>query len=148
VPKLDVGGGRTGVVAAPDAPVDPAALDEAEEDSAEVDAGPIENVEVRAKTSEILPILTAAMVYPDPSGTTGNVKLMVPGACSTLFAMAKESWNASLNSSSEKVEGSPASLCQVMVAGPPEVRPVGVSRVNAEINGAKARRHSLAHILF
>lgn len=79
----------------------------------------------------------------------GRTRSMEPADGLTLFAMANELWNTSaFTSSSEKVGGSPAAVVQVMCAGPPEVRLVGVSIVSAVTKGMrKARVLSLKNIV-
>jgi hypothetical protein len=75
-----------------------------------------------------------------------RVIVLVEG--STLLEMAKALLNATFTSSRLNVDGSPAALVQVMVAEPPDVRPVGVLRVSALIEGTtRKRRPSLENIL-
>jgi len=102
--------------------------------------GPMEKEPLVAKTLVMLPMSTASSVYPDPAGTMGNSSVIVPVEGSTLLAMAKSLRKSTLTSSSDQVDGSPAALDQVIVATPPEVRPVGVLIVSALIKGARRSR--------
>lgn len=52
-----------------------------------------------------------------------------------MLAIANELWNTVFNNSSENVPGSPDAEVQVIVAGPPEERFLGVLRVRAETKG-------------
>ena len=71
----------------------------------------------------------------------GRVTEMVPSDTGILFPIAKALLKATFNSSRETVLGSPASLVQVNVAGPPEVRLLGMEpKVRAETNGKKKMR--------
>jgi len=72
------------------------------------------------------------------------VRVKEPGPGSTLLAMAKALLNTWFMSSSEKVDGSPASFTQVIVTGPPDVAFVGVLIWRADTNGMRmAKRLSL-----
>jgi len=78
------------------------------------------------------------------TGTAGSMSVMLSRVVgSMLFAMARASRNTGLASS--KVNGgSPETDVQVMVAVPPDVRPVGVLRVRAWMKG----RRSVATLSF
>ena len=71
----------------------------------------------------------------------GRVTEMVPSDVGILFPTAKALLKAAFTSSREKVLGSLVSPVQVNVAGPPEVRLLGMEpKVTAETNGRKKMR--------
>jgi len=123
------------------------AADADEPDTEEEEIGPTEKVPLVAKTSLMLPMFTASMVYPGPTGTMPSSKVIVPSEGSTLLATAKASLNAWFTSSREKVDGSPAAEVQVTVSWPPDVASVGVSNVRALMQGtARNKRLSFENI--
>jgi len=68
------------------------------------------------------------------------VTLTSPFTGLTLLAIANVLWNNMLTNSTEKVSGSPAAVVQVIVAEPPEVRPLGVFTVRAHAKGTATAR--------
>lgn len=71
----------------------------------------------------------------------GRVIEIEPRLGFTLLAIANELWKMSvLTSSNDHVDGSPAEVVQVIVAGPSLVRLVGVSIVKAAAKGRRAAR--------
>jgi hypothetical protein len=126
-PKVeDEPAGRV-VVAATLVEPDPEAV---EEPDAEVDEAlvlvwvlaPTLKLPVSANTSVMLPGLVALSVYPSRAGTVGTVRVRVWREGSTLLAMAKESWKASLTRKREK-GSSVVVAVQVMVVTPSDVMP-------------------------
>jgi len=141
----------TDAEAVPDTERDPLAVEEAEMEEPLLEvvvAAPIENEGDEAKTSLMLPMLTASKVYPSPTGTGGSVRVSWPAVGFTLLAMAKALLNAVLINSNENVSGSLGADVHLMVICPAEVGFSGTWRVRAETRGAaKASRLSLLNIL-
>lgn len=110
--------------------------------------GATEKMGVSEKTWLMLPMLTAWMVYDPSAGTMGNVKVRVFNVASTLLAMAMALLKLGLVNSSEKVDGSPEVVVQLIVIVPPLVGLVGACRVRAETKGARnTKKLSLLNIL-
>jgi len=140
-----------GLVAVALAPLDEGTLNVvlATEETPVVGPWAIENEPLVAKTSLMLPILTALREYPEVAGTMGHSRvsgLRLVG--SRLLARASEFWKEGWFNSRVK-EGSEPSAVQVMFETRPEVTFVGVSKtiVPKAAGRAAARMRNLENIL-